>query len=167
MKIEISFEYKERKVKFDAEITEASLLTVDEIESMTEKTRMAAFSGLVERYWTRTPGDYGCVSVVLSSFGIYRSGRPINVKGEVAPYIVVNLKDALEKEDINVSDLIGEEVSVNGYKFVIISEDRLIYRDNLIMRRFDMMSNIYEESELKEYIESDFLKMLEAKKPRW
>ena len=100
-------------------------------------------------YWLRSPGsdsssaafvDYG--GYVLN-FGYY----VINYNYGVRPALVIPNLDSLNLRDF-------EEITMWDTKWIYIGKNMLFAKDIICERRFDENSNVFEKSEIKEYLDN-------------
>ena len=120
-----------------------SLLTIEEAEALPKNIR--EYGG---RWWLRTPGDYPddvtCVhlggSIINSIYVGYNNYA-------VRPVITVsNLKD------LKVS--IRDTIFIQGQKYVVISDNKILYNDEVVYHRFSNESNDYDKSEIKKIVDN-------------
>lgn len=134
--------------QFDiSEINEITLLSIQEAGKVP-----ISILACGKWWWLRSPGYYEYTAIsVLNSGLIDENGRIVGaVSTPVRPAFRIN----------NLESEIGSKIIV-GKTWCTVVDEGLVLADNPICNhRFDKNSNIWESSELKEFINSDEFKAM-------
>lgn len=139
--IEIQYAKHDFSNKAEVNVTSVDLLSIGETEKIP-----ANILSYDNWWWLRSPGNNSYDATDVNNFGFaYDLGLSVSSSdGAVRPaFIIPNLKS------LNLP--IGEEVLLgeNQIKCVVISDDKVLYNDEVIKSKFDDESNNYEKSYIK------------------
>ena len=139
-------------------INGATLLSIEEAESLLTKEE------LKYRYWwwLRSPGNLSKYAAL-----VYNDGG-VGYNGISVIYGDSCVRPALKISNLQSSNLsIGDVFEVGDYKFRIISENLAwLYEQNIGQLRFDEETNIYEQSEIKQFVDNWFEKEIKPLIPK-
>ena len=126
----------------------STLLSVEEAENLLTKENRKYHC-----WWRlRSPGR-------LSKYAAdVRTDGAVNYSGDGVYYDNFCVRPALEISNLESSNLlIGDVFEVGDYKFRVISEDLAwLYEQDIGQHRFDEKTNIYEQSEIKQFVDDWF-----------
>ena len=113
-------------------------------------------------WWLRSPGtssDYAA--------NVYGDGG-VNFGGDRVDNDNNCVRPALKISNLESSNLlIGDVFEVGDYKFRVISEDLAwMHEQDIGLRRFDEKTNIYEQSEIKQFVDDWFEKEIKPLLPK-
>jgi len=129
--------------EIDIEVTDISLLTVEEAERLPENIREYE-----DWWWLRTPG----ISSHYAAF-VHFDG-PVSILGAGVTHVNVGVRPALtisNLEDLGVR--VGDTIIIQDKKYVVVSDNKVLYNDDAVYHRFDKDSNDYEKSEIKKIVD--------------
>ena len=126
--------------KIDIEITDISLLTVEEAKQLPRSIRRYE-----DWWWLRSPGE-----CQYHAAYVFRVGT-LDVDGYVVSGVSVCVRPAITVS--NAIFEIGETIIIQGKKYVAISPNRVLYNDEVVHHRFDMTTNDYDKSEIKKIVD--------------
>ena len=138
MKIQ-AIEYTPKETTLEVE--EITLLTADEAKKLPKSIREYR-----AHWWLHSPGTVSeCVTYVniygdIDNYGIY------------VDYNFGAVRPVLKIKNIQFHN-IGDIISIKGKRYVVISENQVLYDDEIVYNRFDTNSNDYEKSEIKQIVE--------------
>lgn len=126
------------------EIANISLLTLIEAFQLPDEMRHYK-----DYWWLQCPGYLpDCVAVVDKDGFVLDCGIDIN-EGKVA------IRPVLTVSDIGSSELnVGDRIIIQKKSYVYIGNNRLLYNDEPIYHRFDLESDDYEKSEIKQIVDN-------------
>ena len=131
----------------DIEITDISLLTIEEVEALPENIKQYG-----DYWWLRSPGYSSCRAAYVyygGSVDGYGSGVG-NSFFAVRPAITIS----------NPTFEIGDIIEIQNKKYVSITQNKVLYNDKVIYHRFDTSTNDYDKSEIRAIVDG----WLEGKK---
>ena len=126
----------------------ATLLSVEETENLLTREERKYHCWC----WLRSPGTYSLYAADVCRDGdVDYDGHGVNVDGGC-------VRPALQISNLESSNLlIGDVFEVGDYKFRIISEDLAwMYEQDIGQHRFDEETNVYEQSEIKQFVDDWF-----------
>ena len=129
-------------------ISEVTIPSVDEIEKIDEKLRLAG-----DNYWLRSPGDRNDRAAFVDggSGSVNARGYGVDYTHGVRPALIIpNLDDA----GYSTGDRLGP---LAGYTWTVISNDMVLCDDLIGKAFFDKglyYENTYDYSSLKSYVEN-------------
>ena len=133
-------------------IAGATLLSIEEAENLlAEKERKYHCW-----WWLRSPGSNSNYAAGVYNVGdVYYYGSSVRGgNGCVRPALQIS---NLESSNL----LIGDVFEVGNYKFRVISENLAwLYEQDIGQRRFDKKTNIYEQSEIKQFVDDWFERVI-------
>ena len=131
------------------EISEITLLSVEEWQK-TEKIK--SVPRFTNQWWLRSPGYYSS----------YACG--VNYVGYVYDYYYTDFTNVGVRPAFKIPNLesgIGDKIFVCNTLCTVIDKDYVLSDTVICLHQFDEKTNVYENSEIKRFIDSDeFKKML-------
>lgn len=127
----------------EIEITDISLLTLKEAEKLPKSIRE-----YYNYWWLQTPANDSIFAATVHDDGavVNHSSFVYYNKNAVRPAITIsNLKD------LGVS--VGDTITIQNKKYVVISDDKVLYDDEIVYHRFDGSTSDYEKSEIKKVVD--------------
>ena len=133
-------------------INGATLLSIEEAENLLTKENRKYHCW----WWLRSPG---CSSYFAAS--VYTVGD-VDYGGFYVDDDSFCVRPALQISNLQSSNLlIGDVFEVGNYKFRVISENLAwLYEQDIGQRRFDKKTNIYEQSEIKQFVDDWFERVI-------
>ena len=140
----------------ELEIIGATLLSIEEAEKL--PMRLKRYD---ECWWTRSPGDGSNSVLYIEKDGwVYRSGHQVTN----FEYSLCMVRPALEISNLKSSNLeIGDIFNFGKREFEVISDSLAFCTMDIGEYEFDYYSNDYENSEIKEYVDRWFNKVIANK----
>lgn len=133
-----------------ADVTAVDLLSIEETKQIPQDILQYDFY-----WWLQSPGGRSnYAACALANGTVDAEGYIVNY-GDIyvrPAFMIPNLKE------FNLS--IGEEIMLGDIKCIVISDDKVLYDDELIDYWFDSKSNNYAKSEIKRKIQDEFGKYL-------
>ena len=144
-----------------ADVTSVDLLSAEEADEISPTVRR------YDRWWWLS--SFGKIDNSVArvySHGVidYRGSKCDNAYGATRPFLTISNLDAF-----NIK--CGTEIEINGTRWIVIADNKVLYNDEVIQHRFDYKSNQYELSKIKrflyrkfgEYIGKQSIKVLNGK----
>ena len=126
----------------------ATLLSIEEYEKY--KIQIPAVNYW---WWLRSPGNFQDYAA-----GVCLDGSASHI-GRRVYYSNYGVRPVLKIKNFQSSNLkIGDEFIIKDVKFTVISENYAITNDIICNRGFDKKTNIYEKSEIKQFVDDWFKK---------
>ncbi len=123
------------------EVEEITLLTIKEAEALPENIR-----DYENWWWLQSAGCESDLAAYVSFDG------SANKCGFSVDFSDGGVRPALKIINMQFHN-IGDIISIKNKRYVVIAEDRVLYDDDLICYRFDVDSNDYEKSEIKQIVD--------------
>ena len=129
---------------------EITLLTKKEYEAHKKQIPLVN-----DWWWLRFPGHYSNIAAYV------KRGGSVDEAGYIVSYGRGAVRHALKSAILNLP--IGEKFIALGNRWIMIDDEFAISEDVITHRRYDSKSNVWETSELKEWLE-DWAKKGETSK---
>ena len=125
----------------------ATLLSVEEAENLlTEEERRYRVW-----WWLRSPGYDSSDAAYVNFYG------DVFYDGDCVDYDDYCVRPALKISNLESSNLIGDVFEVGDWKFKVISKNLAwLYEQDIGKHIFDAKTNVYEQSEIKQFVDDWF-----------
>ena len=136
----------------------STLLSAEEAENLLTKENRKYHCW----WWLRSPGDYSSYAASVYVDGdVYYYGGGVNYDGHC-------VRPALKISNLESSNLlIGDVFEVGDWKFKVISENLAwMYEQDIGDHIFDAKTNVYEQSEIKQFVDNWFEKEIKPLIPK-
>ena len=139
-------------------ITRATLLSIEESENLLIEEELKYHWW----WWLRSPGRFSICAASVSYVGVVRCN------GSYVDYDNICVRPALQISNLKSSDLqIGDTFEVGDYNFRVISENLAwMYEQDIGSHRFDEKTNVYEQSEIKQFVDDWFEREIKPLLPK-
>ncbi len=135
---------KYTSTEIDIDITDISLLTIEEAEALSENIRRYA-----HWWWLCSPGAYSDDAAYVSRNGyVYDCGDYVgDDDGGVRPALTIADLDSLNLK-------IGDPLVIQDKEYIYIGNNKVLYNDKPIYHRFNLGPNDYKKSAIKKIVDN-------------
>lgn len=151
--IDYDRDIEDAEIDFEPKAVALDLLSAEEVEKLPESARRYQ-----KVYWLRSPGNNKYLAATVNSRGV------INHYGGLIEYNGCCVRPALTLSNLDSSNFkLYENYIIDDDKWIYIGENKFLYNDETIVRKFDDFSNTYESSYIKKFL-NRWLRELQNKK---
>lgn len=126
-------------------VADISIPTLEEVKTLSQKAICYSMD-----WWTRTPyKDTHLCTVDYDGMIFEDIGGSITERCGVRPVITIDNFNSF-------NFLIDDKILIDGKEYIVIGNNKIFYCDDSIAKQFDQSTNIYEKSELKQFVDNWF-----------